>query len=77
MLPGNGWIVVAFKTDNPGAWMFHCHIAWHVSQGLGIQFLERVQDIAANVKLGDIQNTCAAWNTYYPTDPGKQFDSGL
>src|SRR3569833_83505 len=33
-MPGNGWIVIAFLTDNPGAWLLHCHIGWHVSQGL-------------------------------------------
>ena len=28
MLPAWGWVVVAFKTGNPGAWLFHCHVAW-------------------------------------------------
>lgn len=27
MLPGLGWLIVAFRNDNPGAWLFHCHIA--------------------------------------------------
>lgn len=26
ILPPAGWLVVAFTTDNPGAWLFHCHI---------------------------------------------------
>lgn len=26
MLPSGGWLAVAFTTDNPGAWVFHCHI---------------------------------------------------
>lgn len=26
MLPTNGWLAIAFKTDNPGAWLMHCHI---------------------------------------------------
>lgn len=77
MLPGNGWAVVAFRSDNPGAWLFHCHIAWHVSQGLSIQFLERLQEIPATVPLGAIEPNCAAWTTYYETSPHKQFDSGL
>ena len=33
MLPGSGYLVIAFKTDNPGAWLCHCHIAWHTSEG--------------------------------------------
>jgi drug/metabolite transporter superfamily protein YnfA len=26
MLPGGGYLVLAFVTDNPGAWLMHCHI---------------------------------------------------
>lgn len=25
-LPGGGYLVLAFKTDNPGSWLMHCHI---------------------------------------------------
>ena len=25
-LPSRGWLVIAFPTDNPGAWLMHCHI---------------------------------------------------
>jgi FtsP/CotA-like multicopper oxidase with cupredoxin domain len=28
MLPAWGWLAVAFRTNNPGAWLFHCHVAW-------------------------------------------------
>jgi FtsP/CotA-like multicopper oxidase with cupredoxin domain len=26
MLPASGYLVMAFETDNPGAWLMHCHI---------------------------------------------------
>lgn len=26
MLPASGYLVIAFETDNPGAWLMHCHI---------------------------------------------------
>ncbi|KUJ13129.1 ascomycete fungal laccase from thielavia arenaria [Mollisia scopiformis] len=77
MLPSNGWVVLAFETDNPGAWLFHCHIAWHVSSGLSVQYLERVQDIPGAMNLAAIEPNCNAWNAYYPTDPDKQYDSGI
>ncbi|KAH8679113.1 ascomycete fungal laccase from thielavia arenaria [Tricladium varicosporioides] len=77
MLPGFGWVVVAFKTDNPGAWLFHCHIAWHVSQGLSVQFLERLSSIPTSMNLNTITPNCQAWNAYYPTDLFQQADSGL
>lgn len=26
LLPSEGFIVIAFKSDNPGTWLMHCHI---------------------------------------------------
>lgn len=26
MLPGNGWLALAWYTDNPGAWLMHCKL---------------------------------------------------
>lgn len=36
LLPRDGYVAIGFKTDNPGVWIFHCHIAWHASSGLGL-----------------------------------------
>ena len=33
LLPAHGFIAIALKPDNPGAWLVHCHIAWHASAG--------------------------------------------
>ncbi len=81
MLPARGWLVLAFKTDNPGAWLMHCHIAWHVSGGLAVDFLERPNDFKNGVSASDkaaFNQNCAAWDAYYPSaDPFKQQDSGL
>lgn len=32
--------VIRFKADNPGVWFFHCHIEWHLLQGLAIVLVE-------------------------------------
>ncbi|MCJ1445080.1 MAG: hypothetical protein MMC23_005585 [Stictis urceolatum] len=45
MLPGGGYLVVGFQTDNPGAWLMHCHIGWHTSEGFALQFIERQSEI--------------------------------
>jgi hypothetical protein len=66
VLPGWGWLAVAFKPENPGSWVFHCHIAWHVSQGFSVQFLERRSDIKTDMNLGDLTNNCKAWRDYVP-----------
>nr|KAK5440397.1 hypothetical protein LTR18_007685 [Exophiala xenobiotica] len=47
LLPTNGWVMIAFKADNPGDWLMHCHIAGHASFGLGAQILERQADANA------------------------------
>ena len=45
LLPSSGYVVIAFKADNPGSWLFHCHIPWHASSGLALQILERQEDL--------------------------------
>ncbi|KAI0165720.1 multicopper oxidase [Xylariaceae sp. FL1272] len=80
MLPALGYVVLAFKTDNPGNWLFHCHIAWHVSGGLGIDFVEQPDVQAKMLSSGDLQtynDVCDSWRAWYPTSPFKQDDSGL
>lgn len=75
-LPARGWVVVAFPTDNPGAWLMHCHIAWHIGEGLGVQFLERKSEIV--LPGADWQETCTNWRNYYHGSPAwLQDDSGL
>ncbi len=41
-LPAFSHMVVQIDADNPGVWPFHCHIAWHVSQGLYINIMVRL-----------------------------------
>jgi FtsP/CotA-like multicopper oxidase with cupredoxin domain len=80
MLPALGYLVLAFRADNPGNWLFHCHIAWHVSGGLSVDFVERRDEQPAQINGDDLaayQRTCAEWRTYYPTSPFRQADSGL
>ncbi|KAK3334531.1 Cupredoxin, partial [Neurospora tetraspora] len=77
-IPGGGWLVMAYKTDNPGLWLMHCHIGWHVAMGLGIQFLERKSEIKQLMKLDQMEPNCEAWRTYQPQSPYlPKVDSGL
>ncbi|KAK3934272.1 laccase [Diplogelasinospora grovesii] len=77
-MPGSGWLVIAFKTDNPGCWLMHCHIGWHVSMGLGIQFLERKSEIASLMHLDQIEPNCNAWRAYETSAAWlPKLDSGL
>ncbi|KAA8897715.1 hypothetical protein TRICI_006678 [Trichomonascus ciferrii] len=42
---GNGYMVFRFVADNPGVWFFHCHIEWHLSQGLALVFVEAPEEL--------------------------------
>jgi len=77
MLQATGYLVLGFPTDNPGAWLMHCHIAWHVGEGLAVQFLERKDEIAGLMNLTAIQPACDNFDSWYSTSPYKKLDSGL
>ncbi|KAI9702704.1 MAG: hypothetical protein M1820_006088 [Bogoriella megaspora] len=74
-LPAGGWTIMAFYSDNPGAWLMHCHIAFHVSAGLAMQFVESNSTIPAPDAAW--HQTCDEWNDYYEDAEYKQTDSGL
>lgn len=42
---GNSYAVMRFKADNPGVWFFHCHIEWHLEQGLAIVLIEAPEEM--------------------------------
>ncbi|KAI9892924.1 MAG: hypothetical protein M1814_001083 [Vezdaea aestivalis] len=65
LLPAQGYIVIAFKADNPGVWLLHCHIAWHASSGLGLQVAENVDRIKiAPETRKAIDETCKQWDAW-------------
>eukprot|EP01041_Mallomonas_annulata_P000857 gene857-1665_t len=33
-IPAGGWARIRIITSNPGVWLLHCHIDWHVEAGL-------------------------------------------
>lgn len=39
------YVVMRFKADNPGVWFFHCHIEWHLEQGLAIVLIEAPEEL--------------------------------
>ncbi|KAF7558395.1 hypothetical protein G7046_g5765 [Stylonectria norvegica] len=81
LLPARGYLVLAFYTDNPGVWLMHCHIGWHVSEGFALQFVVREDEIPALASEADIDamnKECKIWDAY--VDKVKvelQDDSGV
>jgi FtsP/CotA-like multicopper oxidase with cupredoxin domain len=79
--PIYGHLWIGFPVDNPGAWLLHCHIAWHSSAGFSIQFLEQTSKILPLMDqtgaLPELEARCAEWKDYYENehpDKGKQVD---
>lgn len=56
----NGNFVIRFVADNPGVWLFHCHIEWHLMQGLALQFIEAPKQLQEQVIPADHYVTCKA-----------------
>lgn len=77
MLPANGFLAIAFVTDNPGVWLMHCHIGWHTAEGFAVQFVERSDEIAGLVDSAALEDTCSAWTTYAAAEGTVQEDSGI
>ncbi|KAF2716845.1 multicopper oxidase [Polychaeton citri CBS 116435] len=86
MMPGGagpagagGHLVLAFYTDNPGAWLMHCHIGWHAQMGFALQIIENLEGIKkTEVDTCKMQETCKNWHSY--TNQANIFtmpDSGI
>ncbi|KAG2731446.1 hypothetical protein G9P44_005862 [Scheffersomyces stipitis] len=57
------YIVMRFKADNPGVWYFHCHIEWHLDQGLALTLIEDPQGIVSDSRQAltdDFKDACSA-----------------
>merc|ERR1719210_1861731 len=37
-IPAKGWAWLRWKADNPGFWVFHCHIDFHMATGVAVVF---------------------------------------
>ena len=36
LVPAGGYVVIQFRSDNPGYWFFHCHIQEHLLEGMAM-----------------------------------------
>lgn len=55
----------------------HCHIAWHVSEGFAVQFLEAPEEIVFP-DAEEYERVCGNWRDYYPEKAyWRKDDSGL
>ncbi|KAJ9614470.1 hypothetical protein H2200_002607 [Cladophialophora chaetospira] len=73
----SGYVAFQIVANNPGVWPFHCHIAWHASQGMYVNFMTRT-DLLPSVQIpSSVSDLCSAWSAFTAKGPIDQFDSGL
>jgi hypothetical protein len=80
MLPAVGHLAIAFQTNNPGIWLLHCHIGWHASEGLALQFLENENAMRGLFEYSDywtLKSSCDSWSNYEQVDDVYEVDSGI
>jgi len=82
---GCGFTVFRFKADNPGAWLFHCHIEWHQVMGMGVVFYYPAESIpeprhlchhqvCGEVNVQGIQDKFMGQNVTSRSVPGQNFN---
>ena len=57
---GGSYAVIRFQANNPGIWLFHCHIEWHVIMGLIATIREAPQQLIGLGLPNDHKAVCAA-----------------
>ncbi|ATY60162.1 laccase-1 precursor [Cordyceps militaris] len=77
LLPGSGYLVIGFVTDNPGVWLMHCHIGYHVETGFSLQVVERADEIPAIIDAEKLSTECAVWSSFQEENKIIQDDSGV
>ncbi|KAL4114127.1 hypothetical protein PRIC2_014807 [Phytophthora ramorum] len=71
---GVGYVVLRLEADNPGVWMLHCHIDWHLDGGLAMLFVEgeqQLQDAGVDAFADSILSVCGSNFT------GASFDTSI
>ncbi|KAG7888358.1 hypothetical protein KL936_003570 [Ogataea polymorpha] len=69
IVEGNGHMVLRFEANNPGIWFFHCHLDFHLEQGLALTLIEaplELQEQFASKELPEyFLHACKASETPY------------
>jgi iron transport multicopper oxidase len=53
-VPALGWARIRFVSDNPGVWVFHCHIDWHVAVGFVVVVIEAPSMLNSNTYINAV-----------------------
>ncbi|KAJ1727289.1 hypothetical protein LPJ72_006010 [Coemansia sp. Benny D160-2] len=60
---GFQYIKIRFKADNPGVWLFHCHMDVHFYMGLAVMFIEAPLELQKTITMPEeINQLCRDLN---------------
>ncbi|KAJ3309889.1 ferroxidase fet3 [Blyttiomyces sp. JEL0837] len=59
-----GYTIIRFVADNPGVWLFHCHIEWHIAAGLVMTFVEGADQIQQKGLPASTMQTCSTLDSW-------------
>ena len=45
IVPSGGYVVIQFRSDNPGFWFLHCHMDVHLHEGLALIMREAIDEM--------------------------------
>ncbi|CAH0553403.1 unnamed protein product, partial [Brassicogethes aeneus] len=62
-VPDGGYTIIRFKADNPGYWLFHCHIEFHVELGMAL-----VLKVGENKDMAPVPKNFPRCGDYYPSE---------
>jgi iron transport multicopper oxidase len=62
LLAEAGYTVIRFIADNPGVWVIHCHMEWHVAAGLTATIIEAPRELQAQTFSPAMEQVCREQN---------------
>ncbi|XP_043281462.1 laccase-5-like isoform X2 [Venturia canescens] len=60
-VPNNGYVLLRFRADNPGYWLFHCHFMYHIVIGMNLIF-----NVGTNADLPPIPSNFPTCGNFLP-----------
>ncbi|KAG2141821.1 laccase [Suillus clintonianus] len=62
-------VTIRFRTDNPGPWFFHCHIDFHMEEGMAVVFAEDTNGTASALNVTSTwKQLCSSYDALSPTE---------
>ncbi|KAI0234761.1 Dihydrogeodin oxidase [Lamellibrachia satsuma] len=70
IVPAGGYVVIRFRSNNPGFWLFHCHLEMHTMEGMAVvlrEAVDRIPRLPRNFPTCNVFDWTAEEYEYYQT----------